>query len=85
MACQTCDHTMQLMNDRNPSTFWCPRCGTLKCEGMVPEFVMPGLVGRSHAVCSTFDTSDKAEEWDVATLDRRVQTVRECFMGLQEG
>ncbi len=32
MSCQTCDHTMQKVNDGAPRVFWCPRCGTIKTE-----------------------------------------------------
>ena len=45
MAC-LCDHTMQKVNDGNPKVFWCPRCGTLKTEGCVPEFEAPAIVKR---------------------------------------
>jgi hypothetical protein len=45
MAC-LCDHTMQKVNNGNPSVFWCPRCGTIKTEGCVPEFEAPTIVKR---------------------------------------
>ena len=45
MAC-LCDHTMQKVNDGIPTVFWCPRCGTLKTEGCVPEFESPMIVKR---------------------------------------
>lgn len=31
----TCGHTVQRVNEGvNPVTFWCPRCGTLKTDGV---------------------------------------------------
>lgn len=51
MPCQSCDHTMQRVNDGHPPTFWCPRCGTLKMEGGVPEFEEPKLVNRAFRLC----------------------------------
>lgn len=29
MACPTCDHTMQKVNNGFPAVFWCPRCGSI--------------------------------------------------------
>lgn len=30
MSCPTCEHTMQCVGN----VFWCPRCGTIKQEGL---------------------------------------------------
>lgn len=30
MACPKCDHTMQNIATIPTTTFWCPRCGTIK-------------------------------------------------------
>ena len=33
MACERCDHTMQLCGyNNNSAVWWCPRCGALKHE-----------------------------------------------------
>ena len=48
MACKTCDHTMQRVNGGEPPVFWCPRCGTLKSKGGVPEFEAPKAIERAH-------------------------------------
>lgn len=39
--CPTCGVTMQKINDGVPRSFWCPRCGTLKMEGGVPDHESP--------------------------------------------
>ena len=42
MACANCDHTMQGVGETGGRhVFWCPRCGTLKMIGAVPEFESP--------------------------------------------
>lgn len=48
MACKTCDHTMQRVNDGTPFVYWCPRCGTLKTEAGHPEFEEPKIVKRAY-------------------------------------
>jgi len=58
MACQTCDHTMQKVNDGKPPTFWCPRCGTIKSEGSVPEFEEPKLVERAKKLAQADEDAD---------------------------
>lgn len=30
MACPNCDHTMQCVHAKDVTTWWCPRCGTIK-------------------------------------------------------
>ena len=48
MPCLVCDQTIQRVNSgTNPKTWWCPRCGTLKIDG-VPENESPKLV--LHAI-----------------------------------
>lgn len=42
MACPTCDHTM---NTLGPDVFWCPRCGTVRDEGIQ---IVPKLVERTR-------------------------------------
>lgn len=42
--CPTCGHTVQRINEGvNPKTWWCPRCGTLKTDG-VPDNEHPKLL-----------------------------------------
>ncbi len=49
MACKTCDHTMQKVNDGdNPRVFWCPNCGTIKSEGHMPEFAQPRIAKNQY-------------------------------------
>ena len=59
MACKTCDHTMQRVNNGEPPVFWCPRCGTLKTKDMVhgaPETIEePMLVDRATKLCMAVD------------------------------
>lgn len=89
MACKTCDHTMQRVNDGYPRVFWCPRCGTLKSEGMalcqVREFERPKIVERSMALCATIDDvlndleiSPDDERPSDDSLEYRTKCVREC-------
>ena len=82
MACETCDHTMQRVNGGEPKVFWCPRCGTLKTEGVVLEFELPKVVGRSHALCSSIDDVERAGFPNDA-LNHRKRAVRECFSRLE--
>lgn len=43
--CPTCGVTMQKVNGgTNPKVFWCPRCGTLKMEGGVPDHEAPRIL-----------------------------------------
>lgn len=58
MACKTCDHTMQNVNNGQPPVFWCPRCGTLKSKGMVPEFQAPKTAGLLSRWVSQVDRGD---------------------------
>lgn len=78
MACFACDHTMQRVNAGQPRVFWCPRCGTLKTEGMVPEFQPPKLVGRAHALCCAVERVEENEYPNIDSLTPRVVAVREC-------
>ncbi len=78
MACETCDHTMQRVNGGEPPVFWCPRCGTLKTKGGVPEFEVPKVIGRAHSLCASVTEPD--EYLDVDALAMRVRAVRECFL-----
>ena len=57
MACPTCDHTMQLVNSDVPRIFWCPRCGTLKMDGSVPENCPPKFMERVVGSLRTCDDS----------------------------
>ena len=42
MACTNCDHRIHCVGGSGGrSVFWCPRCGTLKMMGSVPEFTPP--------------------------------------------
>lgn len=52
MSCPTCEHTMHCVanNPPKPGVFWCPRCGTLKTPGDVPDFERPMIVKRANAV-----------------------------------
>lgn len=55
MSCPTCDHTMQGLLSADdcdllaPRFFWCPRCGTLRTQGVDGERTVdesPKLVER---------------------------------------
>lgn len=61
MACETCDHTMQRVNNGQPRVSWCPRCGTLKTEGCIPEYVAPTLVARATRLLFAIDTGQHDE------------------------
>jgi hypothetical protein len=66
MPCPTCDHTMQQLTN---GVFWCPRCGTLRRDG-VDEFsidMQPMLVKR----CRQF-TQDNGEGWEWKKLWHRL-------------
>lgn len=83
MACPTCDHTMQLVDDavNARKVSWCPWCGTLKVEPGLPEFQeQPKIVHRAFMLCEaasgTFD--------DPGALDHAIQSVRECCENPQE-
>jgi hypothetical protein len=42
--CPTCGVTIQKVNDGIPRVWWCPRCGTIKSEGGVPEHEAPSFI-----------------------------------------
>lgn len=49
--CQICGHTVQRVNEgKSPVTYWCPRCGTLKTDG-VPDHEPTHLTRRQLEVC----------------------------------
>jgi len=79
MVCKTCDHTMQRVNGGEPKVFWCPRCGTLKTEGMVPEEDVPKIVGRAHALCTTLDEASDDCPINVEAWEYRVRSLKECW------
>lgn len=73
MACRTCDHTMQRVNEGvNPKVFWCPRCGTLKMEPGVPKFEEPKIVQRAF-----FLWEAAADAWRMIEPQGEGATVRE--------
>jgi len=63
MACPTCDHTMQAIPVTKgasvscSSTFWCPRCGTLKASGAA-DSETPTLVGRVRGFIQRLDEDE---------------------------
>ena len=62
MACKTCDHTMQRVNDgNNPPVYWCPRCGSIKSLGCGPEYVAPVLVARTQELIHEMDDGMRQE------------------------
>lgn len=70
MACDTCDHTMQKLNHGKAAVHWCPRCGTIKSGGMIPEFATPELVGRARALCvEVAAILGNSEVWGLRTID----------------
>lgn len=84
MSCITCDHTMQRVNGGNPPVFWCPRCGTIKTGGGVPEFEAPTLIKRSRDLCIVVDNgaANRGHYLDQVTA-RYMREVRECFCQTQ--
>ena len=70
MACPTCDHTMQCVND---NVFWCSRCGTLRD---VMEVSPPKLVSRVNELINLLGTV----EW--ADTEQLLERMR--IMGIQE-
>lgn len=78
MACETCDHTMQLVTGGDPPVFWCPRCGTLKIKGGVPEFEAPMVIGRARVLCVA------VEAFPERNLDVPARTLRECLQPNEE-
>ncbi len=51
MACPTCSHTVQRVNEGVSSkVWWCPRCGTIKMDA-VPESEEPKLVQYATSLC----------------------------------
>lgn len=73
MSCPTCDHTLQRVNEgANPKCFYCPRCGTLKNEGRIPEFTEPSVLTRARVLCDMIDD-------DVFNLRQPADNVRECL------
>ncbi len=78
MACETCDHTMQRVNGGKPSVFWCPRCGTLKTERIIPgerSFEAPKIVERTRSLC---------EVANVDALAFLIRAVSECITKAEE-
>lgn len=80
MACKTCGHTMQRVNNGEPIVFWCPRCGTIKTEKAVPEFDRPKIIQRASSVCSgVFALIQEHRLADTSTIDARVRDLKECW------
>ena len=53
--CPVCDHTVQLVNEGvSPVTYWCPRCGSLKTNG-VPGHELPSYIRRLYEAESSRD------------------------------
>lgn len=69
MACGTCDHTMQCIASGGPaSTYWCPRCGTLRTvirsrEETQTKDEAPMLVTRCQKFEETIHHVDDIAEW----------------------
>lgn len=77
MACDTCDHTLHRVNDGEPRVWWCPRCGTIKTEGRVPEFVEPKIVNRAFRLCEA--TADYVVgECSQERMEHEQAALREC-------
>lgn len=81
MPCATCQHTIQRVNDGdNPRVFWCPRCGTIKLEGGVPESEEPMLVARCRAV----DASLTPNRTNTASPERAYCVARQPIRAMRE-
>ena len=63
MACPTCDHTMHIIMQVPKTTFWCPRCGTLKdiiANG--PDTIeRPRLIARVRSLMEHLTDAQKDE------------------------
>lgn len=75
MACQTCDHTVRLIANSIPKTWWCPRCGTIKTEHRSEA---PFLVGICKDITTVADAARdeltaiaKAEGREPATAPKK--------------
>ena len=56
MACPTCDHTMQNIDD---AVYWCPRCGTVRTIRGAGIKEVPKLVERVVEFCGTLTDEDQ--------------------------
>ena len=88
MACETCDHTMQRVNEGiNPKVFWCPRCGTIKskCEIIAPanadaQWSKPELVDRALALCGVALDVISRPDIHAEAMKEPERAVRECCL-----
>ena len=53
---------MQKINDGVPRCFWCPRCGTLKMDGSVPEHESPRFLHIVLRNLTNYDDSCQRSE-----------------------
>ena len=79
MACPTCDHTMQKIND-SPYLFWCPRCGTIRfgenSHGVHETIEAPMLIRR----CREFEanlTPLTRPQWQSLGIPEAIHTPEE--------
>lgn len=86
MSCPTCDHTMQAIGDqvrvigdqRDRTTFWCPRCGTIKNTSWVPDATCPELVPRVRELLDATEHDDFAWILGVTEAIWLPDNQREC-------
>ena len=73
--CPTCGHTVQRVNEGvSPKTWWCPRCGTLKTDG-VPEHEPTQLTKRLIA-CSSGRDADRVVQDFMCSLTEEAHQQR---------
>lgn len=77
MACAVCNHTMALVNNGTPLAWHCPRCGTLKIDGAVPEHKEPWVIQRAYQLCEAV-LDYIAGECSLDRLEHEQVCVREC-------
>ncbi len=68
MACPTCDHTLETVDDR---TRHCPRCGTLVVDG--DRVYVPMLVVRCR-IFEAFDSKWHRGYWQQLGIEESINT-----------
>ena len=60
MACPSCQHTMQGLGE---GIFWCPRCGSIRYQGLVS---VPCLVHRVRELHDAMKAAVGFSAWDIS-------------------
>lgn len=80
MACEICTHTMRRVTPGPPAVFWCPRCGTLKTERLIPTFEAPMIVQQARELCEAVKVPARLDGQTVSPLEIRRQWLKDCCL-----